>query len=44
MTIGEISKKTNLTESTLRYYEKKKLIQVSRDAKGRREYMENDIE
>lgn len=28
MTKGEISKKTNLPESTLRYYEKKKLIKV----------------
>lgn len=31
MTIGEISEKTNLPESTLRYYEKKGLIRVSRD-------------
>lgn len=44
MLIGEISEKTNLPESTLRYYEKKGLIKVARDGGGRREYEENDIE
>lgn len=44
MTIGEISEKTNLPESTLRYYEKKGLIRVSRDKNGRRDYEESDIE
>ena len=44
MKIGEISEKTNLPESTLRYYEKKGLIKVSRDQNGRRDYKENDIE
>lgn len=44
MTIGEISKKTNVSQSTLRYYEKKKLISVLRDKNGRRNYVENDIE
>lgn len=44
MKIGEISKKTNLSESTLRYYEKKKLLKVERDANGRRNYKDNDIE
>ncbi|MDO5783884.1 MAG: MerR family transcriptional regulator [Eubacteriales bacterium] len=44
MTIGEISEKTSLPESTLRYYEKKKLIKVSRDKNGRRDYVESDIE
>lgn len=44
MTIGEISKKTNLPESTLRYYEKKKLIKVLRNKNGRRDYAESDIE
>ena len=44
MLIGEISEKTNLPESTLRYYEKKGLIKVARDSGGRREYEENDIE
>lgn len=44
MTIGEISEKTTLPESTLRYYEKKKLIRVARDKNGRRNYVERDIE
>ena len=44
MTIGEISEKTNLPESKLRYYEKKGLIRVSRDKNGRRNYEESDIE
>ncbi|MBF0714027.1 MerR family transcriptional regulator [Gemella sp. GH3] len=44
MKIGEIAKKTNLTESTLRYYEKKGLIRVERDKNGIRNYKENDIE
>ncbi len=44
MTIGEMSKKTNLPESTLRYYEKKKLLTVERDNHGRRIYSESDIE
>ena len=44
MTIGEISEKTNLPESTLRYYEKKGLIRVSLDKNGRRNYEESDIE
>ena len=44
MTIGEISSKTNLPESTLRYYEKKKLLRVSRDKNGRRDYDESDVE
>jgi len=44
MTIGEISQRTELPESTLRYYEKKKLIKVSRDKIGRRDYAEGDVE
>ena len=44
MLIGEISEKTGLPESTLRYYEKKRLIRVSRDKSGRRDYQESDIE
>lgn len=44
MTIGEIAEKTNLPESTLRYYEKKGLIRVARNNGGRREYEESDIE
>lgn len=43
MTIGEIAKQTDLPESTLRYYEKKKLIKVERDKNGRRDYEESDI-
>lgn len=44
MKIGEIAKRTNLSESTLRYYEKKGLIKVARDQNGRRDYEESDIE
>lgn len=44
MTIGEIAQKTDLPESTLRYYEKKGLIKVARDRGGRRDYEESDIE
>ncbi|RKI44059.1 MerR family transcriptional regulator [bacterium D16-51] len=44
MTIGKISQKTNLPESTLRYYEKKKLLIVERDNHGRRVYSESDVE
>ena len=44
MTIGEIAEKTKLSESTLRYYEKKGLIRVLRDKNGRRDYEENDVE
>jgi len=44
MTIGEISERTNLSESTLRYYEKKHLIRVPRDKGGRRDYAESDVE
>ena len=44
MTTGEIAKETNLSESTLRYYEKNGLIKVSHDVNGRRDYDEHDIE
>lgn len=44
MTIGEISEKTDIPESTLRYYERKGLIKVERDSGGRRDYEESDIE
>lgn len=43
MTIGEISRRTGLPESTLRYYEKKGFLRVHRDGGGRRDYGENDI-
>lgn len=44
MLIGEIAEKTGLPESTLRYYEKNRLLQVSRDSGGRRDYLESDVE
>lgn len=43
MTIGEFSKKIGMSVYTLRYYESKKLIFVSRDKNGRRNYTEKDI-
>lgn len=36
--------RTGLPESTLRYYEKKRLIQVPRDKSGRRNYLASDVE
>lgn len=44
MIISEMAQLTKISEYTLRYYEKKELITVSRDARGRRNYDENDIE
>lgn len=44
MTIGEMARKTGLSESTLRYYEKKGLLRAARDAGGRRSYDEGDVE
>ena len=44
MKIGEITNKTNLPASTLRYYEKKGLLKVDRDKNGGRYYKESDIE
>lgn len=44
MTIGAMARRTGLTESTLRYYEKKGLIHVARDGGGRRTYDERDVE
>ncbi|PIE77090.1 MAG: MerR family transcriptional regulator [Clostridiales bacterium] len=44
MKIGEIARRTNLPESTLRYYEKRGLLKVERDSNGRRDYREDDIE
>lgn len=40
--IGEFSKLTNVSEYTLRYYEKEKLILPKRTENGRRCYSEND--
>lgn len=39
-----MTRRTGLTESTLRYYEKKGLIHVARDGGGRRTYDERDVE
>lgn len=44
MIISEMAKLTNISEHTLRYYEKKELLTVSRDERGRRCYDENEIE
>ncbi|GLB31423.1 MerR family transcriptional regulator [Lacrimispora amygdalina] len=44
MTIGKLSEKTGISTYTLRYYEKKGLIKVSRDAAGRRVFDEADVE
>jgi DNA-binding transcriptional MerR regulator len=44
MRIGEMAQATEISEYTLRYYEKKGLIQVRRDDVGRRCYGESDIE
>ena len=44
MRIGEMAKEADISEYTLRYYEKKELIRVKRDHAGRRCYEESDIE
>lgn len=44
MTIGEFSETTGISCSTLRYYEDKGLIRVSRDFGNRRIYSDSDIE
>ena len=44
MTIGEFSNITEINAYTLRYYEKKELLYVNRDAIGRRDYREEDVE
>lgn len=44
MRIGEMAKAADISEYTLRYYEKKELIRVKRDYAGRRCYEESDIE
>ena len=42
--IGEVSKKTELSRDTLRYYEKIGLIrQLEKDSSGRKKYSEVDI-
>lgn len=42
--IGQFSTITHISIDTLRYYEKEKLIDVQRNATGRRLYTENDME
>ena len=44
MRIGEMAKAADISEYTLRYYERKGLIRVNRDDVGRRCYEESDIE
>ncbi|MCM1261714.1 MAG: MerR family transcriptional regulator [Butyrivibrio sp.] len=45
MTIKEVEEKTGLTRSNIRFYEKEKLIEPSRDDKnGYRDYSEKDVE
>lgn len=44
MTIGEFAVITGISAYTLRYYEKKGLLRVSRDGARRRDYSEDDIE
>jgi MerR family redox-sensitive transcriptional activator SoxR len=40
MTIGEVARRSGLPSSTLRFYEKEKLIRAPRRVSGRREYDE----
>ena len=45
MTIREVEKRTGLTRSNIRFYEKEKLLEPSRNEKnGYREYSEKDVE
>ena len=43
MTIGEMARRTQLPESTLRYYEKRAMLRPARDKNGRRVYAESDV-
>ena len=43
MTIGEVSRKYNITEDTLRYYEKVGIIRPVTRKKGIRQYGEQEI-
>jgi DNA-binding transcriptional MerR regulator len=43
MQIREMVSATGIPASTLRYYEKKGLFRVQRDAAGRRAYIEKDV-
>ena len=45
MTIKEVEEQTGLTRSNIRFYEKEKLIEPSRnDKNGYRDYSEGDVE
>ena len=45
MTIKEVEEQTGLTRSNIRFYEKEKLIEPSRnDKNGYRDYSEKDVE
>lgn len=44
MKIGKFSNRTGITPCTLRYYKKKRLLSVKRDAGGRRNHREEDVE
>lgn len=43
MTIGEVSKKYNLTTDTLRYYERIGLLDPIKKVNGKRVYQESDL-
>ncbi|WP_294467446.1 MerR family transcriptional regulator [uncultured Anaerofustis sp.] len=44
MKISQISKKTNIPTSTIRYYENKGLIKINRDENNIRIFSESDVE
>lgn len=44
MKISQISKKTNIPPSTIRYYEDKGLIKINRDENNIRIFSESDVE
>jgi len=45
MTIKEVEERTSLSRSNVRFYEKEKLIEPSRnESSGYRDYSENDVE
>lgn len=43
LAIGEVATRTGTTVDTLRYYERIGLLEVGRDAGGRRAYTEDDV-
>ncbi|HXH57395.1 MerR family transcriptional regulator [Iamia sp.] len=43
LAIGEVAERTSTTVDTLRYYERIGLIEVGRDAGGRRAYTDHDV-